>query len=250
MTPILQHASILFAAALAGSALPLLVKRADRPLHLLLALAAGVFLGVVFLHLLPEVADSAGEGSPLWLCVLLGVAGLFVLQNLIFKGEGHAHHHAPSGSSHGRHVALGYASFLGLAVHAFTAGVGLSAAAQTQQRLGDSLYLSILGHKIPESFSLATVFLLTGLPLRRIGLLIVFFALTTPAGMLLGSWLAGGLTTSGVEILAALAAGTFLYVAVADLLPEVFHNRDDVVLRLILVAAGVSLTAWVPELGG
>jgi len=303
MPPLVQEALILIAVALAGAAVPLVVKRRDRPLHLLVALATGVFLGVVFLHLLPEVramaqgaaaggADgeilaavsgqaeaAAGEAADgahdhdhaedalgghrhgrlanrLWLCVLIGVAGLFVLENLIFKSEGHVHQgghhpghdHGGGSSDRSRHVALGWAALLGLAVHSFTAGLGL-AAAHTQEGLAGPVFVSIASHKATESFSLSTVFLLAGFPLVRILALACAFALTTPAAMFLGSWLVGDLSLAGVQVLTALAAGTFLYVAVGDLLPEVFHNRVDTLLRLVLVAAGVALSVFLQEVG-
>ena len=290
----LQDALILFAVALAGSLAPLLVRRSDRVLHGLVALATGIFLGVVFLDLLPEVGRMAaqeevvgghhaqhwpaselaraqgfqadpgspaqpagaledghaeepagGHGHVLWHCVLLGVVALFVVQNVIFGSGGHPHH----GEDHHRHVTLGYASFVGLGIHAFTDGLGL-AAAQAHAGLAEPVFLSILSHKASEGFSLATVFLLAGFGLRRLLVLNLAFASVTPLTFLLGGWMLGDASASVVAILIALATGTFLYVAIGDLLPEVFHNRVDPLQRLALVAGGVGLSTLLHGVGG
>ena len=285
----LQESLILIGITLAGGAIPLVAKRSERVLHLLVALAAGVFLGMVFLHLLPELShmepqaaeaavhaddghvhagdghaeDShAGEGSAggghahgahgqaslLWLFVLIGVLALFVLQNVVLNGHGHAHH---GHSDHGRHRTLGYASLVGLSVHAFTAGLGLAAVWRIEQ-LAEPFFLSIVGHKASGGFSLATVLLLAGLRFRNILLLVGLFAMMTPAGMAVGHLFVEGLDSGGrgLAILTALAAGTFLYVAVGDLLPEVFHNRQDVIPRLALVVVGVAVSWFAHEVIG
>lgn len=219
---------------LLGGFVPLFVRRSSRVLHLFVCCATGVFLGIVFLHLLPEVAEmSAEEGgaSPVvvWMCVLVGVAGLYLLEKLVLSRR----------EESDPHVAVGWGSFFGLCIHAFTAGLGL-AAASTQPELEGPVLLSLVAHKVAEGFSLATVFLLGGLERKRIAGLLVVFALVTPAGLLLGGGLVQSLSTTGVQVFTALAAGTFLFVALCDLLPEVFHERDDTGAKLALLAAGVA----------
>lgn len=266
----LQESLILIGLTLAGGVVPLFAKRSERALHLLVALATGVFLGVVFLHLLPEVSQLAAEvdggaehaggadhaehegghhaPSLLWLFVLVGLFGLFVLQNVVLKGHGHSHHgHA----DHHRHRSLGYASLIGLSVHAFTAGLGM-AAVERFEHIAEPFFLSIAGHKGSEGFSLATVFLLAGFGLTRTLLGVGLFALMTPAGIALGELFVGELSANGLgmAIMTALAAGTFLYVAIGDLLPEVFHNREDVLPRLALVALGVAVSWYAHEVIG
>jgi len=243
----LQESLVVFAVALVGGVLPLVGKRSDRLLHLFIAFATGSFLGVVFLHLLPEVAAMAaevtpGEGSATmpWLFVLLGVVVVYLLEKLLLNGSEESEHH--------QHATVGYASLLGLCIHAFTSGMSLAAASQRPE-LADSLFLSVASHKIAESFSLATVFLLAGFSSRRTLATMVMFALVTPAGMLAGDRMAHALSQEGLAILTALAAGTFLFVALCDLLPEVFHHRVDALAKVVLLAAGIALGLFLPELG-
>ena len=85
------------------------------------------------------------------------------------------------------------------------------------------------------------------IPRRRAALLLVLYSASTPAGLLLGSWLALGAGSLLAPVLTGLACGTFLYVAVGDLLPEVFHGggRLSGVVGLLLgigaAAAGVTV---------
>jgi len=220
--------------ALLGGLVPIFVRRSDRVLHLFVCFATGVFLGILFLHLLPEVgvmADLEGGASEMlvWSCVLLGVLGLYILEKLVLTRGAHGDPHA----------VIGWGSFFGLCTHAFTSGLGL-AAIEKQTVLEQSVFLSLVSHKLAESFSLATVFLLGGLARSRVVILIVAFALVTPAGLASGSWLAQYLSATGLQVFTALAAGTFLFVALCDLLPEAFHGREDTGLKLALLAAGIA----------
>ena len=73
----------LLVVGLAGGLLPLLVKWNDRRLHIALALSTGIFLGAVFLHMLPElpdvIDDATIEPRLLWAVALAGVLAIYFL---------------------------------------------------------------------------------------------------------------------------------------------------------------------------
>ncbi len=115
MTWILVTCLQVFVLTLLGSLVPLALRRGARLQHLLASLAAGVFLGAVFLHLLPEVGELASrapaghEGhahgnSAIWLAVLGGVLALFLVEQLLLRHTaadepspaGHHHLYQPS----------------------------------------------------------------------------------------------------------------------------------------------------------
>jgi zinc transporter ZupT len=186
----------------------------------------------------------------MWIFVLIGVVGLFVLEHLVFRG-GHQpdlrqdnRNHSVEHSDRREHITVGYAVLFGLSIHAFTAGLGLAAVAN-RPALATSVFLSIISHKGVEGFSLTTVFMLAGFRLRRILLLILGFSLVTPAGVLLGSLVSRQLDGFGVEVMTALAAGTFLFVALCDLLPEVFHRRIDAAIKVLLLFVGVAVSCLI-----
>ena len=248
---LLIAAALLFGVNLLAGAPLLLGNWSDRVLHRFVGLSAGIFLGTVFLHLVPELANVAVEnadapgmagGRSPWIAMLAGFLTLFFVERvwLAEKVE-------DDGSHDSRHKVLWYAALAGLALHAAVAGVGLAAVAvvsEAKAGLGLSvLFLAILMHKASESLSLATVMRLAGLSKTRSTAYLAAFSLITPVFLLLGTSIFDpGSATAGIFM--GLAAGTFLYVAVCDLLPEVFHGERRLpeaaalVLGVILAGAG------------
>ena len=87
------------------------------------------------------------------------------------------------------------------------------------------------------------MFLLAGFGRRPTFAIIALFSLVTPAGVLFGSWMVDLLSGYGVAVLTSLAAGTFLFVALCDLLPEVFHDKRDELAKIALLLAGIGASA-------
>jgi uncharacterized membrane protein YraQ (UPF0718 family)/zinc transporter ZupT len=235
----LEMTLALIVASLGGALLPLARRWSAGGLHLFAAVSAGIFLGTVFLHLQPQLAELSGEhDSAPWLAALGGFLGLFLLEKVWLRGGG-------ASLELDGHTVLWVALLVGLSVHAFVAGIALSAL------LGASagasvVVLPILWHKMTESFSLATVMKLAGVGNGR-GLLVqILFSVITPAGLLLGaSFAAGGPALQ--PVLLGFASGTFLYVAVCDLLPEVFHDLDRRRDRVLGLLAGVIAVGALPH---
>jgi len=233
--------AILIGTTLAGGLLPFVAGRSHRLLHRFVAVATGLFLGTVFLHLLPEalepVRDGLGEPWPGAL-VLAGVVTLYVIENVALPGK----------ESSDRHIVVGWGSFVGLTLHALAAGAGL-AAVSGEDALAAAVLVALAAHKAAEGFSLATVFRLSGAGRARIGLLLVAFSLATPAGYAVARVALDDIAVAGQQAFTAVAAGTFLFVSLCDLLPEVFHGRDDARPRLLLLALGIGVSAVLHSLG-
>ena len=241
-------------ATMLGGAVPFIAWHSSRALHLLAALATGLFLGAVFLDLLPETfaglhmgahaepqapgPSGASAGQALlepWpgVLVLVGVLIPFIIKNLILPGRGEGD----------PHVTASWGALFGLSLHALVAGVGLAAGFGTGSGLFSVVFVSFLIHKLAEGLSISTVFFLSGASRRRLLWVVGLFALASPAGMLIGSLSIDALDVAGQQACGALAAGTFLFVALSDLLPEVFHGKGDVLKRLAFLLAGVCLSA-------
>ena len=235
---------VILLVGLAGGLLPLLTKWDDRRLHNALALSTGIFLGAVFLHMLPAlpeaVPDQEHGGMLLWSFVLVGVLGVYLLESLVFRAHDHDDLH--------RHRAVGYASMAGLSIHAVTTGVGLAAASMVE--VATPVFLAIIAHKAFEAFSLMSVFELAQFPRKRTLKLLTAFACFTPLGILAGTMLFSNIGDTGMGVAVALAAGTFLYVCLSELLPEVFHHKEDILLKIMLLLIGIGVMAGIHALEG
>jgi len=265
------------AAAWVGASLSWLVPWSERRLHVALALSTGTFLGAVFLHLMPDVAaraapDAHSEGAIashvadphharehaaeehaqasggghehgdylLWLCVLGGALLVHLVEALCLR--------TTEREDAGRHRSVGLITAVGVSVHAAAAGLGLSAL-ETGGALGTTFVAAFLAHKAFESFALVNVFLLAEIPRLRVCALVLASSLVTPACLLAGNALLSKVEASVLHVVTALATGTFLYVCLVELLPEVFHHRGDDLAKSVLLVAGVALSVLFVELG-
>lgn len=251
----------IFALVIGAGALPLLLRMNERVLHAVIALASGFFLGVTFLHLLPEVAaqghaaahDPAHPGEHdasrsmiMWACVLIGLLAVYFAELLLRQTDpghhqhehehGHGHDHP---AHHGGHRVVGIATFVGLSVHTLGGAVGIGLSFDDPE-LRDSMVTATLSHKAAEAFSLVSVLLLSQLSRRSVITLLGAYALVSPVGIALGRLFAKQLPEQLLAPAEGLAAGTFLYVAVGELLPEVFHGRKDRGAKVVLLIAGIA----------
>lgn len=230
--------------AVLGAAVALQVRR-DGQITTFLAFAAGIMLGAAFFHMLPE----AFAGSAFWTFALvpIGFVALLLLERYVLVHaceeppdcEEHVHSPGPT---------IGLAAFLGMSVHTLFDGIALGSAAK--EGVGTVAFVAILCHKIPSSLSLAAIFRSERRSTKSILLYAAAFGLMVPLGALLFFALDA---IVHIEHLAARAvafsAGTFLYIAVSDLLPHVNrHGRDRRGRNVVALLAGLALTFLVAVL--
>ena len=147
-----------------------------------------------------------------------------------------------------RHQSVSLVTMAGVSVHAASAGLGLSAL-DAGQALSTSFIIAFVTHKAFESFAMVNVFQLAQFSRQRIALILVLFAMVTPACMLLGAPIFAHVGVGAIDIVTAFAAGTFLYVCVAELLPEVFHHKGDNIAKFAFLLAGVGLSVVLVRFG-
>jgi zinc and cadmium transporter len=226
---LLFYCIVMFVATLGGGAITLVRQWSYDWLHLFLSFGAGIFLGAVFFHLIPEAMDhDAPFRSGLFL--LIGYLLLFFLERiLLYRGV--------ERGTHG-HGVVSLTALVGLSVHSVMDGFGL-AIVMPDKELAEILFTSVLAHKIPAAFTLVSLMLLAKLSRAKIVTGLLIFAATAPVGaMILGPILDYG-EVAGVPQFFGMVSGSFLYVATADLLPEVFHSRERRWVNLALMIAGV-----------
>ena len=231
----LASALAILVVGLIGGVIPLAVARLDASQRLFSlgnAFAGGVFLGVGFVHLLPQGIEQLGEVVEYPLGALLGALGLVALlliDRVLFDRSG------PTRRSLYPFVLLAM-----LSIHSLFAGITLGIA---EHAVGvTALLVGTLGHKGSAAFALmvnchaAAI----GSAWRRI--MLGVFVVMTPGGVLLGLLLAS-LLAGGSEVATlieggfnALAAGTFIYVAIFDIIGAELPSREDRASRSIASA--------------
>ena len=167
------------------------------------------------------------------------------------------HDHAGCGHAHGPHTAAGsrwawLGAFAGLALHSIADGAALAASVQADGEHGAGLlsgfatFVAIVLHKPFDSLMIATLTIASGMQPGRRRLVTLAYATMVPLGALAFRASLGLAPEHADDILGiamAMAAGAFLCIAAADLLPEVeFHSHDRLLLTASLTV-GIAL-AW------
>jgi len=216
-------------------------------LHHMVSLSVGVLLSVALLHLLPEAFEGAvGDAHVLFGLMLASLIGFFVLEKIALlrhshhhEGDGHHHH-----SGHDRHEAGrgGVLILIGSSLHNLCDGVLVAAAFLTDPLLGVLTAASIIVHEVPHKLGDFVVLLNAGLARRRAFALILFTSLCSAVGGIIGYFVLQQ-AQGWVPYVLVVAASSFLYISVADLMPQM-HERvslADAVPQLLLVGVGAAL---------
>lgn len=249
----------------------------------LLSLAAGALLATAFMRLLPEAFEqsvSAGvSAQALFAVLLVGLVFFFLLDKAELWHHGHEHHqaesqaevhshdphdahhghvhphahaaHAGATHDHGHHHAHGggWAVLLGDSVHAFGDGILIAAAFVADWRLGLASAVAVMAHEVPH----------------HVGDLVVLRqTLATPRAALFKLSLAGGVTAIGgvvgyllvgamheyLPYFLVVAASSFIYVALADLIPQLQKRLSpaQTAAQVAWLFLGMGLVALLGEL--
>ncbi|MFY3385599.1 ZIP family metal transporter [Paracidovorax sp. MALMAid1276] len=252
------------------------------PQHLL-SLAAGALLATAFMHLLPEAFESQAGAHDLFATLLVGVVFFFLLDKAELWHHGHEHSHAEPGAhghaheapahdhghapgqapghhhDHAHHHqhhhhhhgprAGGWAVLTGDSVHCFGDGILIASAFLADMRLGVIAALSVLAHEVPHHMG-DLVVLRQMSPSRRIALVKVSLAgAVTALGGAVGYFLVGQLQDL-LPYFLAVASSSFVYVALADLIPQLQKRLTarETVAQIAWLLAGMAIVTAVSGL--
>lgn len=189
-------------------------------LFLLISLAAGALLGDAFIHLLPE---AFAEADPVAVSVfaLAGILSFLMLEKFL-----HWHHtHGDEGQEeHARVHPLGRLVIVSDSVHNLVDGIAIGAAFLVSPEIGIATTVAIALHEIPQEVGDFGLLLHAGYSRKKALAMNFLSALTAFAGVGIAFWLAEA-HAALVPLIAAFAAGNFLYIALADLVPEIHKTR-------------------------
>jgi zinc and cadmium transporter len=203
----------------------------------LVSYAVGALLGVSMLAILPEALDHL-PASRVFATLLGGILLFFVLEKLVLWRHCHIHDCEV-------HDASVFPVLIGDSFHNFVDGAVIAAAVMTSVPLGVSTALAVTAHEIPQEVGDFAILLHAGYSRRRALLLNVISGLASAGGAVV-ALVAVKLVPLILPYCLALAAASFLYVAMADLIPGLHRGRTDVhsLRQILLIAAGVG-TAFI-----
>ena len=237
----------------------------------MLSLAAGALLATAFLHLLPEAFEAGVEPHNLFATLLFGLLFFFLLDKAELWHHGHEHHHGDAQhdhnddpdhhhsehahhhhhhhANHAKPVPGSWASLAGDSVHCFGDGILIASAFLVDLRLGIVAALAVLAHEVPHHMG-DLVVLREGSQSRQTAVLKVSMAgaitaLGGVAGFALLEQLHGIL-----PYMLAIASSSFIYVALADLIPQLQKRLSsrETAAQIVWLLSGIALVSGVSSL--
>lgn len=188
--------------------------------HFILPTAIGVFLGVSFFELLPETFEASHEWGPA--AVLAGFLGFYLLSHILRTYHHHHNAHDEDTCIHnGARMLL-----IGDAVHNFADGIVIATAFMVNPAVGVLTTIGIALHEIPQEIAEFGVLIKSGYSKKRALVLNFYSAISVVGGALL-AYLFGTTFAEGLFILTGIAAGNLLYIATADLIPELRESHKE-----------------------
>jgi len=207
--------------------------------------AIGSMLSVAFIGLLPEALETLGiQGSRrLFLVVLAALVLFFILEKMLLWRHCHASDCEEHTLADGRlHQPAGTLILFGDGIHNFIDGVLIAAAFMSDIKLGIMTSVAVAAHEIPQEVGDFAILLQSGYTRGRAFFWNAISSLTTIIGGLLTFYFLAGVQNMLPYVL-AIAAASFIYIAVADLIPNL-HRHVELkasLLQLLMIGAGILL---------
>jgi len=204
----------------------------NRIVPWLVSYAVGALLGAAMLKILPEAVQQVTPGR-LFATLLVGVMLFFILEKLVLWRHCHTHDcEVHDGSVVG--------VIVGDSFHNFVDGAVIATAVMTSVPLGISTAIAVAAHEIPQELGDFAILLHAGYSRGRALLLNVLSGLSSAVGALV-AFVAFDFMPTLRPYCLALAAASFLYVAMADLIPGLHRGRTDAasMRQILLIGAGI-----------
>jgi zinc and cadmium transporter len=241
-----------------------------RALPYIIGVAVGVLLATGAAHLLPEAVEALGNRSAVWVALVTTMLALYAFERIfqVFSGvraeplnePGHGHEPVHeldpaddlSGHHHHHHGATKPATLLlGSLTHSLVDGTSVAAAFSIDARVGWITALAVGLHEVPHRLGDFALLVHMGIKRGPAALLAI-----GAGGLSLLGWaivmLLGEHGSHRVAWLLPVSAGSFLYISLVDLLPELQSERRPaaVLWQIVCLAAGVVLALGLTQMRG
>jgi len=211
--------------------------KADKLKKILLymvSFSAGALFGDVFIHLLPEIVEETGFSLKISIYVMVGIGFSFIIEKFIHWRHCHIH----DSKEHIHPFAM--MNLYGDGVHNFIDGVIIGASYLVSIPVGIATTIAVILHEIPSEIGDFGVLLHGGFSKGKALFYNFVTALTAVVGAIV-SLLISSLVNDITTFLIPFAAGSFIYIAGSDLIPEL-HKEVEVkksLLQFIAIVFGV-----------
>ncbi len=217
--------------------------------------STGLLLAMAMLHLLPEALEMGLTPHEVFPLLLGGILGFFALEKFALwrhahHGEGDAHpgDHLCDDHRHGHHHAHGQEGetltiLIGDSFHNFTDGLLIAAAFLADPVLGWTTTLAIIAHEVPQEAGDFAILLAAGWKRSRALFWNGLSSMMAIGGGIIG-YLALDQARDWIPVIITIAASSFLYVAIADLMPRLKRETTSVGWHSLLLAAGIAVIAF------
>lgn len=217
-------------------------------LFVLVSLAVGALLGGAFIHLIPEAFEKSADPLTTSLIIVAGIVVFFGFEKIL-----HWHHYHGSEKEHCPRCEapmdkkihpMGYSILISDGIHNFIDGIIIAASYMVSIEVGIAATIAVIVHEIPQEFGDFGVLIHSGFSTGKALLMNFFSAFFAVLGAIFA--LAIGSNAEELVLWALpFAAGAFIYIAVADLLPEL-HKTTKISHSLVqILAIFVGLTAMI-----
>ncbi len=205
-----------------------------------ISFSAGALLGDVFIHLLPEVVEEAGFGLIVSSCILAGIMTTFIIEKWV-----HWHHsHDEDCVDDHKKNPIAFMTLFGDSTHNFIDGIIIGASYLISVPTGIATTIAVILHEIPQEIGNYGVLIHSGYTKKRALVLNFLTALSALAGGIVAFTLAAQSQQMALY-LSAFAAGNFIYIAAADLIPELHksHKSHSGVWQFVSMLVGILVIA-------
>lgn len=221
----------------------LIFKKQIHPglLKSLISLAAGSLLAVAILDLIPEALHESGDNHDLiFNIVLASILFFFLFERVLHWHHCHCEHAELECANKKQNII--YNNLIGDAIHNLIDGFLIAAAFMLDFRTGLLTTAAVILHEIPQEISDFGILLYAGLT-KKSALAYNFFVALTAIGGAMFFYYLGSVAEAAVPFMAAFAAGNFIYLSTADLIPELHHEKNPkkIINHSIWLLAGVAI---------
>ena len=204
-------------------------------IYIFISLAAGALLGDAFIHLIPEALEESFDPALASTLIIVGILIFFVLEKFF-----HWHHHGEDANEpHAIHP-LGKLILVSDGVHNITDGIIIGASFLVSVPIGIATTIAVVLHEIPQEIGDFAVLLHAGYPRKKALWLNFLSALTAVIGVVIALILGSMGDYFNVWMLSVVAGG-FIYIAIADLIPEIQKTKElkHSLLQIAVIIIGV-----------